>query len=114
MALSEEQKDAIRARVLERGSRMHDDLAPFYLGKGCGLQPGFPECRGTHCMFFAAEVDLDQATGKHKITGAGCCFQQAAAQAGPIAAGLEALAFQVAQAAGAAPKIIEPPTGLIR
>lgn len=87
----------------------------MYLGKSCPLKStsdtdvmGFGECEGPRCSLF-----LLQTNEAGKIAGGACCIPLIASQVGPIAAGMETLAMQVAQASGAAPKIIEPPTGLI-
>lgn len=104
--LTEVQKDAIREQVRSSKAKFYADLAPFHLAKFCPLIKG--ECEGPTCMFF-----LPMGDGT-KITGGACSIPLLASQAGPIADGLAQLATQAAQSAGAAPRVLPTPAGLIK
>ncbi len=105
--MNEAERDVVRKQVRADTEKFLVAFAPQYLGKFCPLIKG--ECEGPNCVFF-----LLQQNEQGKIAGGACSIPLIASQVGPIAAGLESLAFQVAEASGAAPKIVEPPAGLIR
>lgn len=85
--MTEVEREAVRTKVRADKQKLIDGLAPDYLGRFCPFTRD--ECKGPECMLF-----LPMGDGS-KITGGACCIPQAAAQAGPIAAGMFELASRV-------------------
>lgn len=105
--MTEAEREVIRTRARADTEKFLTAFAPLYLGKFCPLIKS--ECEGPACVFF-----LLQANDQGKISGGACSIPLIASQVGPIAAGMESLSMQVAQASGAAPKILPPVPGLIK
>lgn len=107
MALSEADKDAVRAKVAADNDRMQTLLAPHYLGRLCPIDK--QECRGMEC--FAFLLQLNEAG---KVAGAACSIPLIAGQIGPIADGLMSFANQVASKSADVPRITGSMGGLIK
>ena len=82
--LTDDQKDAIRAKVTLGLADLAEKTAPWYLGRFCPEFAG--ECKGPYCQKFLP-TDM---RGEGKITGAACAVTLAASQIGPIAGGVQA------------------------
>lgn len=111
--MTEQEKDAIRAKVAKGIEKMEVGLADQYLGKKCPMtaQDGaMRECEGPKCAWYHVQIQ-QEPDGKMVVTGAGCVVNIVAQQLGPIAGGL----FEMAQAVSDThPKIMKPPPGMIR
>ncbi len=83
--MTDDEKNAVRAKVRANNEQMLQMLAPLYLGKWCPLIDN--ECKGPECGFF-----LPTGEG-NRITGGACSIPLLASQAGPIADGLVQLAM---------------------
>jgi hypothetical protein len=71
--LTEEQKQAIRTKVLADTEKLVDGLAPLYLGRICPLKrttEGDRECDGPRCMLYAPLNDNPDSP--HAVTGGAC------------------------------------------
>jgi hypothetical protein len=104
--MKQEDRDVLRAKIVQDSQRMQDGMAPLYLGRSCPLD-GHTECRGPQCSFF-----LPQMNEQGKVAGGACCIPLIASQIGPIADGL----MQIAQASAQnAPRVIPTaPIGILK
>jgi len=102
-AVTDVERDALRTKILADTQRMHDALAPFYLGKHCPKLDR--ECLGTRCQWFLPMAGLDG-----KIAQAACAAPLLASIAGPIADALLQVAMVGQQNT---PRIIAP-AGLVK
>ncbi len=102
--LTDEKKDAIRAKVTADLEDLAEKTAPWYLGRFCPEFNG--ECKGPYCQKFLP-TDM---RGEGKITGAACAVTLDAVQAASISNALSSIADVAARSL----RPVAPGPGLIK